>query len=101
MSGPEKRAHERIAVRFTALVGAPSGKTLSGTVENLGVLGALIATPDLETPLDVGDRVTVSVERPGRESIDVAGKILRLDQEFFGGDIRRAFAVRFEEEVSL
>jgi hypothetical protein len=36
---------------------------------------------------------------PGRK-VAVGGVVLRLEQEFSGGDIRRVFAVRFDKPVA-
>lgn len=104
LAQPEKRAHERIPARYPVEVRCPSGATLAGTVENIGSLGALITTLDLETDLEVGDKVHLSISMPnlrgGSGPVRVTGEVLRLEQEFTGGDIRRAFAVRFDDPVA-
>jgi hypothetical protein len=80
-------------------VRSASGGEFDGKVENLGALGALVSTPDLEVAIVVGDQVTLVIEMPDRGPIEAVGEVLRLEQEFTGHDIRRSFAVRFEEEV--
>lgn len=99
MAGEERRAHERLLVRYPVRVRVPGGRAFDGTVENMGGLGALVSTPDLEAPFDVGDHVHLDVAVPGRP-VSVDGEVLRLEQEFSGGDIRRVFAVRFDEPVA-
>jgi hypothetical protein len=98
MAGHEQRAHQRAAVAYPVLVRNASGTEFNGKVENLGALGALVATPDLEVTIVVGDEVTLVIETD-RGSVEVAGEVLRLEQEFTGADIRRSFAVRFGEEI--
>jgi len=95
--GQEKRAHERAVTDLSVTVRCGGGAVLKGTVENLGALGALVSTPDLEAALDVGDKVTLSMPNASGGATEVEGEILRLEQEFAAGDIRRAFAVRFSE----
>lgn len=99
--GEEKRAHERQVVRFPVRVRLDEGAELTGRVENLGALGAFVLTDDLEQPIEVGDHVTLSIQVPDRNPFDVAGQVLRVDQEFAEGQIRRSFAVRFAHEVDV
>jgi len=99
MASEEKRAHERAAVDLPVHIRSASGAEFEGTVENLGVLGALVSTPDLEVRLDVGDEVMLTIKRAEGDVLEVEGEVLRLEQEFAGGDIRRAFAVRFPRPV--
>ena len=101
MTTPEKRAHERAAVTYPVTVRNAGGTEFQGMVENLGGLGALVSTPDLEVSIVVGDEVTLSIETSDQGSVEARGEILRLEQEFSGGDIRRSFAVRFREEVTV
>ena len=98
--GQDKRAHERAVTDLAVTVRGSGGAVLKGTVENLGSLGALVSTLDLEAALDVGDKVTLVLQARGR-TVEAEGEILRLEQEFAAGDIRRAFAVRFTEPVDL
>jgi len=98
MSHGEKRAHRRLVVRHTVRVRLQDGLQLDGTVENLGRLGALITTNDLEGLLDVGEHITLVIET-GAQPVEVTGEVLRLDQEFAEGEIRRTFAVKFDEAI--
>jgi hypothetical protein len=98
MAGQEQRAHERAAVAFPVRIRTAAGGEFSGKVENLGALGALVTTPDLEATIVVGDEVTLLIEVPDRGRVEAAGEVLRLEQEFTGTDIRRSFAVRFSAE---
>lgn len=99
MAGQEQRAHQRAAVAFPVLIRTAGGTEFTGKVENLGALGALVTTPDLEVVIVVGDEVTLVIEVPERGPVEAVGEVLRLEQEFTGTDIRRSFAVRFDEEV--
>lgn len=101
VSGSEKRAHARAAVQLKAQVKNSAGVTLEAIVENLGALGALLSTLDLESALEVGDRVTVTVGDGDAGPVAAEGEVLRLEQEFADGDIRRTFAVRFDDELTL
>jgi hypothetical protein len=98
--GDERRGHRRVDVHLPVTVRVSGGRLLEGVVENLGVLGALVSTPDLEAPLDFGDEVSLTITT-GDGTIEVAGEVLRLQQEFTAGDIRRAFAVRFARTITL
>jgi len=101
MGGEEKRSHPRTDVDLPAQVTTPSGASVSCQVENLGRLGALLSTPEFEGALAVGDRVRVVIDRGAAGSVEARGKVLRVDQEFFAGDIRRSMAVRFDEELDF
>ncbi|MHC4953975.1 MAG: PilZ domain-containing protein [Planctomycetota bacterium] len=94
MSSEERRAHERTAADLTAEVRLGSGTVLAARIENMGELGVYISTADLDGVIEVGDQVTIAFERDG-QSVERTGEVLRHDQEFTGGEIRRAFAVRF------
>jgi hypothetical protein len=98
MAGDEKRAHERAIVRYPVQIRV-DGQEIAGTVENLGALGALITTVELEPQLEVGQRVGLTIAVSGGGSVDAAGEVLRVDQEFAGGEIRRTFAIRFDTAV--
>ncbi len=100
MTGRDKRRHERTIVQWVVAITKQAGTTFSGTVENLGVLGALVSTPELEPSLTVGDRVELAMHREG-QALQVSGEVLRVDQEFLGGDIRRTFAVKFDESIDV
>ena len=99
MDAGERRKHDREAVRYTVRVRVQGGGEFDGTVENLGGLGALISTDDLETRFAVGDRIDLDIDLAEKGHVAAAGSVLRLDQEFMDGEIRRAFAVRFDEAV--
>jgi len=97
MESPEKRAHRRSPVALPVRVRAGEAE-MDGTIDNLGALGALISTSNLEAFLEVGDAVQLSIETTGGP-VEVDGVILRIDQEFTGGDIHRTIAVRFGREI--
>jgi len=99
MPSEEKRAHVRTRVRYAVRVRCGTKGEFAGVVENLGALGAFVSTPDFDVLLEVGQRVSLSVVRPDVEPLEAEGEIVRLEQEFSGGDIRRSFAVRFDREV--
>jgi len=100
MTGREQRAHERTTVKWPVAIQKEAGSEFPGTVENLGALGALVSSPELEPSLVIGDRVTLRLEHDGT-TISAAGEIVRVDQEFAAGDIRRTFAVKFDAEIEI
>ncbi len=97
----EKRQHERVVARYPVQICVGEEATISGTVENLGALGALISTVELEPPLDIGSELDLTIAVSGKGAIEVSGKILRVDQEFVDGEVRRAFAVRFDQAIEI
>jgi len=101
MAHDERRAHERTAANIPVTIETPGGGTMEGTIENMGQFGIFVSTTDLETALGTGARVTARFTVAGGESVERAGEVLRLDQEFAGGDIRRSFAVRFDEAIDV
>lgn len=100
MTGDERRAFERHAVQATARVTLPSGTELECRVENLGELGVYLSTSELDGVIEVGDQVRVVVSRDSG-TVERSGEVLRHDQEFAGGEIRRAFAVRFDASIDV
>jgi hypothetical protein len=97
----EKRAHERRSVRYAVRIRLSDGRRIDGCVENLGPLGAFVSTSDLEAHLEIGDHVALEIDLGGdREPAEAHGEVLRLEQEFSAGDIRRSFAVRFNESFA-
>ena len=100
MSGAERRAFERFETQLPARVTLPSGTELECQVENIGELGVYLSTADLDGVIEVGDTVTVRITREGSK-IERGGQVLRHDQEFTSGEIRRAFAVRFDEPIDV
>jgi hypothetical protein len=101
MATDDRRAHGRTVVRYACRIRTADGRVLDGCVENLGVLGALVSTADLESPLEVSDHVILAVEVPEHGAVEVEGEILRLEQEFAEGDIRRSFAIRFNQSFAV
>jgi hypothetical protein len=97
----EKRAHERIVARFPAELKTADGRTVKGRAENLGPLGVLVTTQDLEIPIVVGDELGLTLWLPDREPLETRGEVLRADQEFAEGDLRRTFAVKFDAPVQF
>ena len=97
----EKRQHDRVVARYPVQIRAGEAATLAGTVENLGALGALISTVELEPHLDVGSELGLTMTIPGKGDVEVSGRILRVDQEFVDGEVQRAFAVRFDQAIEI
>lgn len=100
MAAPEKRGHERVRVRYPARLRVGGGQAVEAVVENLGAMGALLTTAELEVPMEVGDRAELSIEMGARGKVAVPGEIVRIDQELMGAEIRRAVAVRFDVPVA-
>jgi hypothetical protein len=97
----EKRSHDRRVVSYPVRVEAGADAVLDGSIENLGALGALVLTSNLETHLEVGLEVRLLIDVPDGGGLEAEGVILRLDQEFAAGEIRRAFAVKFKSPLDL
>ena len=97
----ERRAHERAATSLPVEITVASGTVIEGTIENIGQFGVFISTADLETVLDSGAPVKLRFTLPDGEQIEREGDVLRLDQEFTAGDIRRSFAVRFDDAIEV
>ncbi|MHC4960040.1 MAG: PilZ domain-containing protein [Planctomycetota bacterium] len=97
----EKRAHERVVARFPVEIKTSDGRMIKGRAENLGQLGVLLTTPDLEAPIAMGDSVGLTLWLPEREPFEARGQVLRVDQEFAEGDLRRTFAIKFDEPVEF
>ncbi|MHC4940224.1 MAG: PilZ domain-containing protein [Planctomycetota bacterium] len=96
----ERRAHERAATSLPVEIETGSG-TIEGTIENIGQFGVFVSTADLETVLDGGARVTLRFTLESGEAVVREGEVLRLDQEFAAGDIRRSFAVKFDDAIEV
>jgi hypothetical protein len=100
MAEPERRSHKRARVDYPVRVRAASGEEFDGTVDNLGELGALVATRNLEVTFDVGDVLTLRIDT-GKGTVEAEGQVLRIEQEFAEGDVGRSFAVRFSRPLKL
>ena len=100
MSEAERRRQKRERVDYPVQVRLDSGEEFHGVVDNLGLNGALIVTPNLEAALDVGTAVTLRIDT-GKGTAEIEGQVLRIEQEFAEGDIRLAFAVRFAHPLTL
>ena len=94
MSGEERRAHERESVTIEARLRLASGKELPARIENIGEFGAYVSTAELDGSIEVGDIVQLLHDSADGE-VERSGEVLRHDQEFTGGEIRRAVAIRF------
>ena len=101
MGSDERRAHERAAARLPVAIVNAAGAVVDGVIENIGEYGVFVSTADLESHLESGSRVTLRFRLPSGEDVERTGEVLRLDQEFSGGDIRRSFAVRFDEAIDV
>ncbi len=99
MSEAEKRAHDRLRVRYSVRIEIDDDGAIEGTVENLGALGVLVTTPEIEVPLEAGNRVSLSITLADNSLVVAKGEILRIDQELADGEIRRALAVRFDQPI--
>ena len=99
MTGDERRAFERIDARLPARVTLGSGKEFDARIENVGELGLYLSTGELDGTIEVGVKVTVAFDHAGKR-IERTGEVLRHEQEFTGGEIRRALAIRFDEPCS-
>ena len=96
----ERRIHPRTDthIRSTFRCG---DSALDGVVENIGSGGVFFSTGDLESSVEVGDAVVVSLHIEGTDGADVSGIVLRSDRYFDGADVRRSFAVKFDAEIDV
>jgi len=100
MAGPEKREHRRVPVKYEARVRLMGGEEFDAGVENLGAMGALLSTIDLDATMEVGDHVELRIAMGPRGEVRVPGEVVRVDQELDEAEIRRAFAVRFDVPIA-
>jgi len=91
------------AYRFTvnaARVEVEGAGAFDAVVENLGAMGALLASSDIEVPMEAGARVRLAIAMGARGTVTVPGEVVRADQELAGSEIRRFFAVRFDLPIA-
>jgi hypothetical protein len=102
MAGPERRSHDREQVNYPVRIVTASGDEFDGVVDNLGALGALVATPNVEASFEVGEgqKLTLRIDT-GQGVVEADGTVLRLEQEFAAGEIRLSFAVKFARPLEL
>ena len=98
MAADERRAHERRPTDLQVRVELSGDRAFDGRAENIGEYGVFISTLDLEASLQAGDAVTLHFEYEGNPTVRT-GSVVRLDQEFAAGEIRRSFAVKFDEPL--
>src|SRR5204863_7560466 len=98
-----RRIHSRrkasVAARLTRQV-----DSVDGTIENIGEGGVFFATEDLELQVEEGSEVVLGFRcrQHGTDTtIQRAGCVLRTERYFDGESVVRAFAIKFDEVMSL
>jgi hypothetical protein len=103
VSHANRRIHTRHKSHIPARL-AHAANSVEGRVENVGEGGVFFATEDLELAVEEGSEVTVSFacRRDGVDaSIERAGTVLRTERYFDGAAVFRAFAIKFDDLISL
>ncbi len=96
----EKREHARVTVNYPARVEVEGAGAFDAVIENVGSMGALLASSDIEVPMESGTFVQLVIAMGALGEVRVRGEVVRSDQELAGADIRRIFAVRFDTPIS-
>jgi hypothetical protein len=96
----ERRIHPRTETRLRTTLRCASAE-IEGVVENVGAGGVFFSTGDLEAALDVGAAVVVALHLEDGRVSDSPGVVLRSERYFDGADVRRSFAVKFDEELDV
>ena len=103
ISQDNRRTHSRRVASIDARLSHES-ESVEGTVENVGEGGVFFATTNLELSVDEGSPVTISFvcSKDGAPvTIERTGSILRAERYFDGAGVVRAFAIKFDELISL
>ena len=103
ISQDNRRTHSRRGASIEARLSHDS-ESVEGTVENIGEGGVFFATTNLELCVDEGSAVSISfvVAKDGSSvTIERTGSILRAERYFDGAGVVRAFAIKFDELISL
>jgi hypothetical protein len=103
VAGANRRIHSRRSARLPARL-SHEAESVDGVVENIGEGGAFFATENLELNAEEGSPVTLSFRclREGAEQfVERPGSVLRTERYFDGEKVVRAYAVRFDETMSM
>ena len=103
VSYANRRIHSRHTARIAARL-SHADNTADGTIDNIGEGGVFFATEDLELCADEGAPVVISFAcmLAGKQSqIERTGTVLRAERYFDGTGVVRAFAIKFDEALSL
>lgn len=103
VSQANRRIHSRHAVHLPARL-AHGKDAVDGTVENVGAGGVFFSTQNLEIDVDEGAHAIVSfycVREGTPVLLELPGTILRCERYFDGEAVVRAFAMKFDELLSL
>ena len=103
VSAANRRIHSRRSVRLVARLSHGSD-AVEGTVENVGEGGIFFATHNLEIDVDEGATAVIAftwIRKGATESVERTGTILRTERYFDGEAVVRAFAMKFDDLLSL
>lgn len=109
----ERRRTERVAVRIQARLLLAGGREAAVTIRNIGELGMLVSTTDLELEIHEGERALLEHPRltdhppqadhhrkagakPGAANVRTAAAVVRVELDFDPGAITREVALFFD-----
>ena len=92
----QPRTDTRIRTTFRC-----GGAAIEGVVENIGAGGVFFSTGELESGVQVGAAVTISLHLDDGQTSDMTGSVLRVDRYFDGAEVRRSFAVKFDADLDV
>ncbi len=98
MTSDERRAHERKRADLPVHGTLTGGATMEGRIENIGEYGVFFTSTDLDCSIEAGDRMSLRF-RYQDSDFERDGIVVRIDQEFAAGEVRRSIAIRFEVPI--
>jgi hypothetical protein len=101
MGGEDRRRAERHPVDLLAELVLQEGQRIPVRVVNIGPLGALLTTSDLEDAVLEGQRVWLRHAEivdgvPGEKVVMTPGSVVRVDLEFAETGVSRQMAIFFD-----
>lgn len=97
----ERRRTERVAVQVPARLRLGGGREAAVTIRNVGELGMLVSSTDLELEIHEGERALLEHPRlvdgkPTGAHVSTAAAVVRVELEFDPGAITREIALFFD-----
>ena len=95
MASDERRAHERKRADISVHVTLTDDATFEGRIENIGEYGVFFTSTNLDSSIEAGDKLALRFQYKGTD-FERDGSVVRIDQEFSAGEVRRSIAIRFD-----
>jgi hypothetical protein len=98
----ERRRSERVLCAIPARLLLAGGREAAATIRNIGELGALLSTPDLEVEIHEGERAllehpkVVDGKASGTKKVRTAGAVVRVELDLDPEAVLRHVAVYFD-----